>query len=142
MMSRDAKWADRVFLFGEKYLKERRGIDESSVIIDNLESVGVNVGDRSHGPMYQFVQSVWRSEPGWIKPACELHVTSTETFQRQSLAIENMTIKEEGKVQITYLGATASNRAFDVRIDLSKTEALQLARALIKSAEDIEKGSV
>jgi hypothetical protein len=48
-------------------------------------------------------------------------------------------ITEPGKVMLTYVGATSSTKALEIRMDLSKAEALRVARALIKAAEEIEK---
>lgn len=138
-MSKEIEWSDTIFLFGQDSLKERRGVDENSLVVSGLESVGVYVGDRIHGPMHALVQSVWRPKLSkYIKPASELHVTKTDTFQRASFADESLMITERGKVRVTYVGATASTKALEIAIDLSKSEALRVARALINAAEEIE----
>jgi hypothetical protein len=65
-------------------------------------------------------------------------VTQTDTFQRK-VEFSDLPYTERGKVQVTYIGATSSTKALEIRMDLSKTEALQVARALINAAEGIEK---
>ncbi len=144
-MSKEIEWSDTIFLFEQDSLKERRGVDENSLVVSGLESVGVVVGCRSHGPMDPFlgwtsgVQSIWRDKLNKsIKPACELHVTKTDTFQRASVADESLMITERGQVRVTYVGATASTKALEINIDLSKSEALRVAKALINAAEEIE----
>lgn len=138
-MSEEIEWGETVFQFGQDYLKENRGIDGSSVAVSRLEKLAVYVGDRSHGPMHSFIDSVWRpSISRWVKPACELHVTNTATQHRESYAIEGG-VTEYGEVLLTYLGTTASSKPLEIRMNLTKLEALQLAQSLILAAVEIEK---
>ena len=132
----EVEWSDTIFLFEKDGLKQQRGVDETSLVVSRLESVSVYIGDRSHGTYGH--TSVWRRNLGkWIKPACQLHVTHTDTLQ-EKLEYSDRTYIERGKVRVTYVGATSSTKALEIRMDLSKIEALQVARALINAAERIE----
>ncbi len=139
-MSEEIEWEETVFQLGQNYLKEQRGIDETSIAVSSFEKVAVYVGDRNHGPMHNLIRKIWRpSIRRWVKPACELHVTSTATRHRENYIIKGEIVTEYGEVLLTYLGTTASSKPLEIRMNLTKLEALRLSQSLILAAAEIEK---
>jgi hypothetical protein len=139
-MSRDEHWGTDFFYFHLDYLKQRRDISAASLVLSDFKKVAVDVGKRRHAPpIFGWPAKVWDGKKGkYAQPALEIHVTHTDTIVRQTLFDKNLHSKDIGEVRITYIGVTDNSRPLDIEIDLTKLEALQLARSLIAAAEKIE----
>lgn len=139
-MSGDEHWGTESFYFHLDYLKQRRGVSAASLVLSEFRQVSVDVGKRRHGPpRIGWPAQVWDSKKRkYAQPALEIHVTHTDTIVRDSLFDKNFQVKEIGEVRISYIGVTDNSRPLDIEIDLTKLEALQLARSLIAAAEKIE----
>lgn len=134
-MAENTKWEDGLFLFDTKALKNR-GIDKSTIVLPELRRVSVTAGMQYHESFKGYINIPEKKLRGY--PANELHVAKTKSTYLQSKFKRVETLKTDGEVRLLYLGASTSSKRFTCEIEMSKLEALQLARALIAAAESIE----
>ncbi len=137
-MSEDNDWGTKFFYFHLDHLKEYRALGAASLVLSRIKKVSVDVGKRNHTSRFGPNEIYVVEKNQYVELARELHVTHTDTKLVQSSHDKDIKFKYNGEVRITYIGVTDNYRPLDIEIDLTKLEALQLARSLIAAAEKIE----